>query len=54
MKKNIEPRNEKYQYHGYQEWYYKNGAPIGYKETNTISMMLDDEFSYKRTSFHIR
>ena len=56
--------NDKYQHHGYQEWYYegtmwlrgnfKNGEPIGYKETNTIPFMLADEFSYKRTLFHIR
>ena len=43
MKKEIETLNEKYQWHGYQEWYwikdgirfrgcYKNGKRIGYME----------------------
>ena len=42
---NIEPRNSKNQYHGYQEWYcydklilksnYKNDKPIGYGEYHT-------------------
>ena len=58
MKKEIDPLNEKYQWHGYKEWYwtttnklrfrgcYKNGKRIGYMEWHKSN------FNY--TKFYIR
>jgi hypothetical protein len=55
MKKDIENRNDKGQYHGYQEWYkwnnviflranWKNHNPIGYYENHT----------FEQTNFYIK
>ena len=54
MKKDIENRNDKGQYHGYQEWYgnnelwhrgkYKNGQAVGYYENHT----------FEQTNFYIK
>lgn len=51
--KDIDPKNSKGHYHGYQQWYwnklwvranYKNGNMIGYEEDHGI----------KKTNFHIK
>ena len=62
-KEDIEPKNDKGEWHGYQEWYYidytimhrgiyKNGEPIYYHEYHEHHDYYDD--SQSNTSFYIR